>query len=89
MVDESFSAHYDKYVWMVGITKQDAERGYKELRIDPYRVEKICNITDPALAQCNKKAMRGTDKGHDLRTVYKEIISAAQRGLDMLDEDEA
>lgn len=84
---KSLSAHYDKYIYRVPVTQDDADKGYKDVKLDPYRVSVTCKVNDPALDQCLKKAMRGTDKGHSKREVLEEIISAAQRGIDMLDED--
>lgn len=84
---KSPSAHYDKYIYRVHVTQDDADNGYKDVKLDPYRVGKVCGVGGGALEQCLKKSMRGTDKGHSERRVLEEIISAAQRGIAMLDED--
>jgi len=88
MHDTSPSAHYDKYMYRVNIKPEDAVRGYIEVKLDPYRVGKVCGVGGGALEQCLKKAMRGTDKGHSEKRVLEEIISAAKRGLEMIEEDE-
>lgn len=82
------SAHYDKYVYRVNLTDADKKNGYVDVKLDPYRVGKVCNVGGGALEQILKKAMRGVDKGHDERQVLNEIISAANRGIEILDEDE-
>lgn len=83
----STNTHYQNMAWRASVSQNDADNGYVDLTVDPYRVSQICGITESALDQCLKKTMRHTTKGHSLREVYEEIISAAQRGLDMLDED--
>ena len=89
MHDTSPSAHYDKYIYRVRIKPEDVERGYIDVKLDPYRVGKVCGVGGGALEQCLKKAMRGTDKGHSKKRVLEEIISAANRGLEMISEDES
>lgn len=86
--DDTPSAHYDKYMYRVRVTQDDADKGYKDIKVDPYRVGKVCNVGGGALEQCLKKSMRGTDKGHDMLTVLKEIKRACERGIEMIEEDE-
>lgn len=86
--NKSPSAHYEKYIYRVNLTDDDKENGYVDVKLDPYRVGKVCNVGGGALEQILKKAMRGVDKGHDERQVLNEIISAANRGIEMLDEDQ-
>lgn len=81
------SAHYDKYMYRVRLTTEDCTRGFKDIKLDPYRVGKVCNVGGGALEQCLKKSMRGTDKGHDMLTVLKEIKRACERGIEMIEED--
>jgi hypothetical protein len=85
--EQSYSDHYDKYLYKVKVNQDDADKGFVTVKLDPYRVAKVCNIGGGALEQTLKKSMRGTDKGHSERVVLEEIICAAKRGIDMLDED--
>jgi len=83
----SVDSHYQKYVYRVKLSDQDVKNGFVDVKLDPYRVASVCGVGGGALEHCLKKAMRGTDKGHDLRYVYNEIIKAAMRGIEMIDED--
>ena len=85
--DVTVDSHYQKYVYRVKLSDQDIENGFVDVKLDPYRVASVCGVGGGALEHCLKKAMRGTDKGHDLRYVYNEIIKAAMRGIEMIDED--
>jgi len=84
---DSVDSHYQKYVYRVKLSDQDIENGFVDVKLDPYRVANVCGVGGGALEHCLKKAMRGTDKGHDLRYVYNEIIKSAMRGIEMIDED--
>jgi len=85
--DALVDSHYQKYVYRVNLSDQDIKNGFVDVKLDPYRVASVCGVGGGALEHCLKKAMRGTDKGHDLRYVYNEIIKAAMRGIEMIDED--
>ena len=86
--EDSVSSHYDKYIYRVKVTQDDADKGFKDIKIDPYRVASVCGVDGGPLEHILKKSMRGVDKGHTLKDVYKEIIKCAQRGIDMIEEDE-
>ena len=66
-----------------------AEVMEKEVSIimDPYRVAKTYGITGGAREQILKKVLRWTNKGHTEKQVLEEIIKAAQRNIQMIDED--
>lgn len=86
--DKAPSEHYLKYMYRVSLTEKDKENGFVDVKLDPYRVGKVCNVGGGAMEQVLKKSMRGVDKGHSERVVLEEIISAARRGIEMIDEDE-
>lgn len=60
---------------------------YKGIKLDPFRLARIYKITNPAQFTILKKAIRlgtgGKDKVQDL----KDIISAAERELELMRED--
>lgn len=60
---------------------------YKGIQLDPFRLARIYKITNPAQFTILKKTVRlgtgGKDKAQDL----KDIISAAERELELMQED--
>lgn len=62
---------------------------YKGIKLDPARVCMIYNQTDLLLATIVKKSLCAGNRGHkDFKQDLKDIITAAERRLEMLDEDE-
>lgn len=61
---------------------------YKGIKLDPYRIAEIYNINDFALQTILKKVLRAGRAHKDLKQDLKDIISAAERRLEMLEEDE-
>ena len=57
-------------------------------KLDPYRVIELFQITHPAIQQVIKKALRMGAKHKTQEEDAKDIITSAQRFLDMLREDE-
>ncbi len=78
--------HYQT-VYRKPLTNEDCSNGYVDILLDPYRVCDIYKTGGGPREQIVKKGLRWTDKGHTEEKVLKEIISAAQRGLDMIEED--
>jgi hypothetical protein len=63
---------------------------YKGVKLDPYRICKIYRIDDFALQTIVKKALCAGLRGHKSRRQdLLDIITAAKRAIEMLDEDEA
>lgn len=80
--NDQVGSHYNKTT-RIKVSQQDADNGFIELRIDPHFVSTACNMQGGPMEHIFKKSMRGTDKGHDIETVYKEIIKLAERGLEI------
>lgn len=81
-------AHYRKY-HRVKLTDIDVERGFTEIQLDPFRLSSILGITDAAAFTVFKKSIRwGGSNAKDLKTDLKDIISACERKLEIIEEDE-
>lgn len=80
------NAHYQT-IYQKKLTNDDCNNGFVEILMDPYRVADIYNVDGGPREQILKKSLRWTAKGHTEEKVLREIISAAQRGLDMIEED--
>ena len=73
MSDNKVSGHYDMF--------------YKGIKMDPYRMMKICNITHPVAQHMFKKLARGDKKGHTESELVAELEDAVKRWKHMLLED--
>jgi hypothetical protein len=61
---------------------------YKEIKLDPYRIFKIYNITEPAQQHVIKKLLvPGERGGKDLIQDIKESINGLNRWIEMIEED--
>jgi len=61
---------------------------YKGIKLDPARICDIYNQTDFMLCTIVKKALKAGERGHkDFKQDLLDIISAAERRLEMLQED--
>lgn len=69
-------------------TGKHYRHAYKGIKMDPYRVFEIFNVTDAKAQHAIKKLLRFEDKGHTRREVWLEIQDIVDRALEMLDEDE-
>lgn len=74
--------HYNNTL-RLKVTQADADVGYIDLKLDPYLVQRTCNITDPVLQHIHKKAQRGTSKGHSMMELLTEISQSAERGIEL------
>ena len=64
-------------------------REYKGVKLDPARILKIYEQGDLLMGAIVKKALCAGNRGHkSFREDLEDIICAAQRRLEMLDEDE-
>jgi hypothetical protein len=61
---------------------------YKGIKLDPFRIAKIYSMTDFELMTILKKVLKAGDRGHkDKRQDLLDIINAAQRAIEIMDED--
>ena len=60
---------------------------YKGIRLDPYRIMTVYNITHPAHQHALKKLLRAGKSVKDLRTDLLETRDSIDRYIQMLDED--
>ena len=61
---------------------------YKGIKLDPARICKIYNVEGALLPIIVKKALCAGSRGHkDFRSDIEDIICAANRILEMIDED--
>lgn len=74
--------HYNNTLH-IPATQADVDAGYVEVKLDPYLVQRICNVTDPVLQHIHKKAQRGTSKGHSMFELLTEIKQSAERGIEL------
>ena len=81
------SPTYYKTHWVRQLTQEECDKGEVVLQLDPYRLSQELSIGGGAREQIMKKALRWTTKGDDEVKVINEIISAAQRRLEMIKED--
>ena len=61
---------------------------YKGIKLDPYRILSVYNITCPAMQHAIKKLLRAGNSVKDLKQDIQEVIDTLKRKLDMLEEDE-
>lgn len=60
---------------------------YRGIKIDPYRLLLIYQITHPAHQHAIKKLLRAGQSHKDLAQDVKEVIQALQRWVEMMEED--
>ena len=69
-------------------TGQHYRYEYKGVKLDPFRIAKIYGLTSFAMQTILKKCLCAGNRGHnDYRQDLEDIICAAQREIEMLDED--
>lgn len=80
-------SHY-RFTYTKKLTVDEIKANKVVFNLDPARIASIYNITDPMLFACFKKSACAGGRGFkDLRQDLNDIICAAQRKLQMLDED--
>lgn len=84
MVEPSADAHYAGMVLRIDLTEVDRQRGYAEVRLDPYRMADFYGIGGGPREQVFKKAIRGTSKGHSELQVIDDIRAAVDRWEQMV-----
>ena len=84
MVEPAADAHYAGMVLRIDLTEVDRQRGYAEVRLDPYRMADFYGIGGGPREQVFKKAIRGTSKGHSELQVIDDIRAAIDRWEQMV-----
>ena len=80
--------HY-RFCLEVAVTEEDAAKGSVQIKLDPFRVAEIYGMDDFAMQTMLKKILVAGERGHkDLQQDLKDIICAAERKLEMLNEDD-
>ena len=64
------------------------EYSFNGVKLDPYRILSVYNITCPAMQHAIKKLLRAGNSVKDLKQDIQEVIDTLKRKLDMLEEDE-
>ena len=79
--------HY-RFGYTVKVTQEDLDRGFIEVNLDPFRIAAIYGMTCFAAKTILKKVLVVGNRGYKDETQdLKDIISAAERKLQMLEED--
>lgn len=60
---------------------------YKGIKLDPYRILQVYNVTCPAMQHAIKKLLRAGQSVKELKQDIKEVIDTLKRKLEMLEED--
>lgn len=60
---------------------------YKGVKLDPYRILSVYNITCPAQQHAIKKLLRAGNSIKELKEDITEVIDTLKRKLEMLEED--
>ena len=79
------SSHYSKFKYTVKCPCCEEKHTVK---LDPYRLASILDLGGGPREHIFKKCVRGTEKGHTERELATEILKAATRWLEIIDEDE-
>jgi hypothetical protein len=61
---------------------------YDGLKLDPYRIFDVYNVTDAKAQHAIKKLLRMEGKGHTEKEVWLEVLDIVTRALEMIQEDE-
>jgi len=86
--DEDTGKHY-RFTYRVFIKEQDIKNGFVDIKLDPARIAKIYKIESGMQFTILKKGLCCGNRGHnDYKEDLKDIICAAKRELEMLEEDE-
>lgn len=61
---------------------------YKGIKLDPFRIAKVYNLDGVQLTILKKTLVTGDRGAKDATQDYKDIINAATRAIEMIEEDE-
>jgi len=79
--------HYRNF-HRVKVNEVNFQQGFVDVQLDPFRLQEILNIRCAVAFTVFKKAIRwGGSEAKDIETDLKDIISACERKLEMLQED--
>lgn len=86
VITEDTGSHY-RYSLRVDISQTDIERGYINVKLDPFRIAEVYKL-GLGIGTILKKCLACGKRGHNtVEEDLKDIICAAQRMLEMLSED--
>lgn len=86
MTDEG--KHY-RFNHVVKVGYKDLLRGYVEIKLDPFRIASIYGMKSFAMMTILKKCLVAGGRGHKCyKQDIRDIINAAKRELEILEENE-
>lgn len=89
MTKEDAGSHYRK-VYKVILTDEDKERGWVSIKLDPARICSIYEIAAMCIQFIVKKSLVAGGRGHKSKEQdLLDIINAANRELEMMEEDDS
>jgi hypothetical protein len=81
-------SHY-RFKYTRKLTPKELQEARITINLDPFRIAKIYHMDDFSLMTILKKCLCTGNRGYkDFRQDLLDIINAAQRRIEMLDEDE-
>ena len=88
MNDIDQGKHY-RFQYIIKVTKEDLDRGFIRIKLDPFRIADIYKMKCKASFTALKKVLRMGTGGHkDEKQDCLDVVSAMERKLEMLDEDD-
>ena len=89
VLENDTGTHY-RFQYCVPVTQADADRGTIKINLDPFRIADIYGVESFAAQTILKKVLCAGNRGHNSeREDVEDIMCAARRWLQMLDEDDA
>lgn len=85
-VQEDTGAHY-RYSHRAKVSQADADRGYVDVKLDPYRICSIYQVGGGPREHIVKKGLRGLRKGDTELGLIKQLRDALDRWEEMVKED--
>jgi hypothetical protein len=79
-------AHY-RYSYRAKVSQADANRGYVDVKLDPYRICDIYQVGGGPREHIVKKGLRGLRKGDTEWGLIKQLRDALDRWEEMVKED--
>ena len=84
---EDTGKHY-RFSFTKKLTETDIKNGYVTINLDPFRIATIYKMSSFALQTILKKCLCAGNRGHNsVVEDLKDIICAAQREIEILEED--
>lgn len=83
---EDTGAHY-RYSHRTKVSQADADRGYVDVKLDPYRICSIYQVGGGPREHIVKKGLRGLRKGDTELGLIKQLRDALDRWEEMVKED--